>query len=265
MTLQPIEVDALTEHEATIANGLQTFKEVGYALADIRDRRLYRGDYGTFEDYCRERWALSARHTNRLIEAAEVAKTMGPIGPINEGQARAIKPVLRDHGPEVAAEVLREAADGDGRLTARSISEAAERRLTVVEDEVLPADEWMAREGYSEPVDDWTPEEHALCDRLDAGETIVVNMREEAHARLWTYAIQNHLAERIDRKSVWGNPFIIGDDGDRDTVCDAYADIYLPHKPRLLAEVSDLKGKALGCWCAPLRCHGDHLAQMAES
>lgn len=138
-------------------------------------------------------------------------------------------------------------------------------RLTVVEDEVLPADEWMAREGYSEPVDDWTPEEHALCDRLDAGETIVVNMREEAHARLWTYAIQNHLAERIDRKSVWGNPFIIGDDGDRDTVCDAYADIYLPHKPRLLAEVSDLKGKALGCWCAPLRCHGDHLAQMAES
>ena len=135
--------------------------------------------------------------------------------------------------------------------------------LAVVEDEVLPADEWMAREGYSDPADDWTAEEHALCNRLDAGETIVVNMREEVHARLWTYAVQNRLAERIDRKSVWGNPFIIGDDGDRDTVCDAYANIYLPHKPRLLAEVTDLKGKALGCWCAPARCHGDHLAQMA--
>lgn len=160
MTLQPIEVDALTEHEATIANGLQTFKEVGCALADIRDRRLYRGDYGTFEDYCRERWNLSRTHADRMITASQVAKEMAPIGVIStESQARAIAPVLRDHGPEVAAEVLREAADDDGRLTARSISEAATRVIEpeiveaeVIDDErpVLTSQQWMAREGYAD-------------------------------------------------------------------------------------------------------------------
>lgn len=266
MTLQPIEADALAEHEATIANGLQTFKEVGYALADIRDRRLYRGEYVAFEDYCRERWNLSRTHADRMITASQVAEEMAPIGAIStESQARAIKPILRDHGPEVAADVLAE-AEASGKITARSITEAAERRLIVVEDEApLPANEWMAREGYADPVDDWTDDERRLAELLDSGHTIVVNMRDDAHARLWQYAVQEHKAERIDRKSIWGNPFILGDDGDRDTVCDAYANIYLPHKPRLLAEVSDLKGRALGCWCAPARCHGDHLARLATS
>lgn len=72
-----------------------------------------------------------------------------------ESHARAIKPVLRDHGPEVAAEVLREAADDDGKLTARSISEAATRVIDpdIVDAEVIeiPGDEYRdALERYPE-------------------------------------------------------------------------------------------------------------------
>lgn len=194
----------------------------------------------------------------------------------------------RSERPEVVADLRQEgmstraiaAATGVSQGTVRNDLASTEQNYSVAtvtsldgrqrpatrpQPETLPAGEWMAREGYAEPVDDWTPEEHALADRLDAGETIVVNMRDDAHARLWQYAVQQSKAERIDRKSIWGNPFIIGDDGDRDAVCDAYENIYFPHKPRLLAEVSDLRGRALGCWCAPLRCHGDHLARMAES
>lgn len=143
--------------------------------------------------------------------------------------------------------------------------------LTVVTDpepvEVLPYDQWEARqETEPEPGDaHWSEEERQLADRLDAGHTIVVNMRQEVHGNLWEYAQQQGRAERVDRKSIWGNPFVIGDDGDRDRVCDLYATAYFPNKARLVEEVKDLKGMALGCWCAPARCHADHLAREADA
>ena len=36
--------------------GKQTFVDVGMALMDIRERRGYRFQHGTFEEYLRERW-----------------------------------------------------------------------------------------------------------------------------------------------------------------------------------------------------------------
>ena len=45
------------ELEGVIQGGLQTFTEVGLALLEIRDSRLYRfGGYATVDDYLRERW-----------------------------------------------------------------------------------------------------------------------------------------------------------------------------------------------------------------
>lgn len=109
------------------------------------------------------------------------------------------------------------------------------------------------------PAPSWTDDELNLRDDLINGKTIVVNMRADAHARLWAWAEQAGYAERIDRRSRWGNPFTIGEDGDRDQVIGKYVTYYLPHKPALIADMGSLKGKALGCWCAPERCHGDTL------
>jgi hypothetical protein len=67
----------------------------------------------------------------------------------------------------------------------------------------------------------------------------------------------------IGRGSKWGNPYRIGKDGDRDRVCDKYIE-YLNTHPDLLAALPELKGKVLGCYCAPLRCHGDYLAFLAN-
>ncbi len=36
---------------------VQTFYEVGNALLQIRDERLYRQTHSTFEEYCREKWS----------------------------------------------------------------------------------------------------------------------------------------------------------------------------------------------------------------
>lgn len=62
----------------------------------------------------------------------------------------------------------------------------------------------------------------------------------------------------IGRPSKWGNPFIIGRDGNRDEVVDKYAE-WLSEQPHLLKSLSELHGKNLVCWCSPERCHGDVL------
>ncbi|HEX6762895.1 MAG TPA: hypothetical protein VF094_08855 [Gaiellaceae bacterium] len=42
----------LAELEHVVEQGLQTFVEVGLALAEIRDGRLYRATHSTFAEYC---------------------------------------------------------------------------------------------------------------------------------------------------------------------------------------------------------------------
>lgn len=108
----------------------------------------------------------------------------------------------------------------------------------------------------------WTDEERSLLERLRSGGTVVVNYHR--HADLIAWASNAGRFERIDRKSRWGNPFVLDDDGDRDTVIASYAEHYLPHKPSLLATVGSLSGKALGCWCAPAACHGDVLVGLVQ-
>lgn len=83
---------SLPELERVIERGQQTFIEVGRALLEIRDRRLYRETHTTFEAYCRERWGWSRHHANRHIDAALVTDALVPTGtkPENEAQARAM-------------------------------------------------------------------------------------------------------------------------------------------------------------------------------
>lgn len=73
--------------------------------------------------------------------------------------------------------------------------------------------------------------------------------------------------------SKWGNPFHIGRDGTREQVIASYRE-YLLAQPDLLAELPQLRGKRLGCWCAPLGgltasdplvCHGQILAALADA
>lgn len=116
-----------------------------------------------------------------------------------------------------------------------------------------------------EPVEVWFPWESDLHQRLQDGETVIVSMRAEGHPNLIRWAKSAGLFVRIDRNSDWGNPFEMPGDGDREAVIASYAAHYLPHKPSLLARLEELRGKALGCWCAPEPCHGDVLkARAAE-
>ena len=68
----------------------------------------------------------------------------------------------------------------------------------------------------------------------------------------------------IGRPGPWGNPFSIGEHGTREEVVEKYAE-WLLEQPELVAKArEELKGKVLGCWCAPKLCHGDILAEVAN-
>jgi hypothetical protein len=68
----------------------------------------------------------------------------------------------------------------------------------------------------------------------------------------------------VGRPTKWGNPFILGRDGDRATVIARYR-TWLLAQPQLVADARrDLAGKHLICWCAPAACHADVLREIAN-
>ena len=69
----------------------------------------------------------------------------------------------------------------------------------------------------------------------------------------------------IGRGSPWGNPFVIGEHGNRDEVCVKYEDKVLADAAFMRRIKRELAGKHLVCFCKPHRCHGDTLLGIANS
>lgn len=69
----------------------------------------------------------------------------------------------------------------------------------------------------------------------------------------------------IGRGSVWGNPFKMKNNSleERDRVCDKYEE-WFKTQYQLHKLLHTLKGKRLGCFCSPKRCHGDFLSKIAN-
>jgi hypothetical protein len=66
---------------------------------------------------------------------------------------------------------------------------------------------------------------------------------------------------RIDRKTKWGNPYVVGRDGTREECIHKY-DEWVQEQDHLMISLHELKGKRLGCWCHPHPCHGDVLVRL---
>jgi hypothetical protein len=111
-------VERLAVLEITIQAGMASFIDVGRALAEIRESRLYRASFSTFEDYCIAKWHLSSSRARQLIASVEVAQSVTNVTLSNEGQARELAKVP----PDRREDVMRRAGE---KPTARSIREAA--------------------------------------------------------------------------------------------------------------------------------------------
>jgi hypothetical protein len=283
------ESHELERCEVVIKQGLNTFIEVGEALFLIRDKRLYRREFKTFEDYCQQKWALSKPYVNRIIAASQTFTNLAPIGvilPNTESQVRPLVGLEKDVQIAVWNDVVHESIIDNKKITAKMVEQKAEQYKEINEiisgaekypmfaistpEELLKKAKEVAKEraevkrqiidqkGSTEII---PLEDLELINRMKNGETVVLNMNTNFHAMKW--AKDNNRFQQIDRWSDWGNPFLIGGDGNRDTVCESFK-VYFNLKLELNQKVKQLKGKALGCHCYPLRCHGDHLKQLAD-
>lgn len=74
----------------------------------------------------------------------------------------------------------------------------------------------------------------------------------------------------IGRPSKWGNPFSHKPNtkaeiqvATREEAVKRFEE-YILTQPKLLADLHELRGKVLACWCKPLACHGDILLKLAN-
>jgi phage N-6-adenine-methyltransferase len=121
----PIGGGRLSALECIIERGLRSFIEVGAALAEISESRLYREQgYRTFEEYCAKRWGLSRRTAYQRIDAARVAKNVNSSSQTAPSftQARELASLTSEQ-QRAAAESLNfaEATVEDVRAAARAV------------------------------------------------------------------------------------------------------------------------------------------------
>lgn len=269
MDVQLLSIDERNELErceVVIKQGLETFIEVGQALLTIREKRLYRLEFGTFEDYCRGKWDFGRRYVNQIIQASEIVSNLGAIAPIlpqTESQARPLTSLEPEAQREAWKEVVQQSEQTGQPITAAKVQDVVSTFKQAKQEyrearEVQRAEQLQKKtEGITIPLD-----ELSRIAQLEKGETVILNMNRDHH--VLKYAMDKGLYVRCDRFSDWGNPFIMGVDGDRHEVCDLFDENYLPFKKGLLAKIADLKGRALGCHCYPERCHCETLKAYAN-
>lgn len=143
LALTGIERGDLKRCEAVIERGRRAFVEVGLALIEIRERRLYRESHGTFEDYLSERWEISRPQGYRLMDAAAAVQSLSPMGdvllPQNERQARPLTRLEPELQPEAWTRAV-EDADGQqptGAQVTRAVEEIIRERPESVRPSIM--------------------------------------------------------------------------------------------------------------------------------
>jgi hypothetical protein len=85
-----------------------------------------------------------------------------------------------------------------------------------------------------------------------ADKTVVVNVKKEPYDVF------------CGRPSIYGNPFRIGPDGTREEVIEKFKLYFFRriHDDVTYAQaIGELRGKRIGCYCAPLPCHLDVIVE----
>lgn len=128
------------ELEKLIEKGLKAFYEVGKALTEIRDEKLYKEKgYSNFRKYCDQRWGLKKSHAYRVIKAAAVLDNLmspmkvSPIGdssepeflPRNESQVRPLTKLEPTLQREAWSQVVETAPQG--KITTEHIQKVAKK------------------------------------------------------------------------------------------------------------------------------------------
>lgn len=253
----------MTEQEArqaidAIRGGIDSVRARIY---DLDRRKGWKAlGYRSFAACCMEEFPeLHARTIEKQLGAARVEAKLQDlrpngrnfkIGDMPETHLRPLVSVKNDDETLIAAfnkaqEIAR--VENEGKLTEAIVSRAVTETKPI-----------------SKPGDTaWSQSELERKQQVLAGKTVVANMHKDTDLALIAWAKETNRFIPIDRRSDWGNPFVMDADGDRDTVCNSY-ELFFQLKLSLHIRINELKGAVLGCWCYPNRCHGDYLVQQLE-
>jgi hypothetical protein len=110
--------------ETVIRVNIGAFYDVGLALMEIRDKRLYKDVLGfeTFEAYCKARWDFSRQRAYQLIESVTVKNNLstGVDIQLTEYQIRPLARLEPEQQREAWAKAVETAPDG--KITAAHVS-----------------------------------------------------------------------------------------------------------------------------------------------
>jgi hypothetical protein len=212
----------LVRLEKVIEGGLQTFLEVGAALAEIRDRRLYRIEHKTFEAYCRDKWNIGRTYAHRLMASADTVEML-PMGnkPTSERQVRPLTKLPKEKRAEAWQRAVE--ASPSGQPTTADV-EAAVDEVVVVPDTgtprvVIDAAEriWAVAKGELDKIIDQDAslvrvmdKVIAYCESRKAALSARRMKKAEGRARRLTFTFEGRLMESEPWRDgdVWKHPTI---------------------------------------------------------
>lgn len=190
--LATTEQDRLTVLETIIEAGIKSFKAVGDALLEVRDSRLYRSEYDSFEQYCTMKWQIERRHAYRLIDAATVVKNVSHgthPAPDSERQARPLTQLPADEQRAAWQEAVETAPEG--KVTARHVQAVVARRVTPKAEPVEP-------EAQVEP-EPATPAPTSRKPAVDGSRGYVRNILLSSDPKAAAFTIADAMSHRKDR------------------------------------------------------------------
>ena len=129
--LTTTDTTLLRECEDKIDRSLRSFVDIGDALLEIRESRLYRDEYEAFEGYCQARWNITKSRANQLISASRLVRNLESNGdesvlPSSESVARELQRVGEDRVGDVWNRIVETAPVGsnnEAMVTARHVRE----------------------------------------------------------------------------------------------------------------------------------------------
>jgi len=153
-----VESNRLGKCEEIIAEGLQTFVDVGRALQIINTDKLYRTVFKTFGEYCEHRWQFTKQHAHRLMNAAETVTVLdeNPGVTTLPKKERQVRPLQKLHIDDRAEAWQQAVNESIGEPTEKDVQSVVDRRKPNV--------------GISGPADWYTPAKYVKLARQVMGE-----------------------------------------------------------------------------------------------
>jgi hypothetical protein len=125
-----LEKTRLAACESVIQKSISSFYEMGSALKEIRDGKLYKDKFETFEEYCTTTWEVGRSYVNKMISGSEVVNNLGtivPIPPQTESQVRPLTKLEPDQQLEAWNELMKQAEETKEPITAKKVEEVVHK------------------------------------------------------------------------------------------------------------------------------------------